>query len=435
MESNTRHRVVIKNMAVCGIAALLLAAFSPSTSQAFHNGGTGNCEGCHLQTVTDGGSSISGSQLTGSDPSSTCLRCHEAPAGTRMSKDYYISTNGADISGSQPPLQLTPGGDFAWLKKNYRWRPAMGMEEQSQGEVHGHNIVAMDYNYQPDSRHPVAPGGTYPGMSLSCISCHDPHGNYRRHSDGTVDTLGPAPIASGSYTNSPNPDPNQTVGSYRLLAGRGYQPKTAPGASTFINDPPAAVSPVSYNRSEATTETRVAYGRGTSEWCQNCHQRIHADGSMSSQHPAGNNARMSMETIRNYNSYIASGNLNGNAGTSYSSLVPYEMGTSDYTILKATANSNGSDTSGVDFGKGTPNVSCLSCHRAHAGGWDSMTRWNMSGEFMVYNGSYPSKDNGAPAEYAQGRSSAEALKAYYGRPASKFAYFQRNLCNKCHAKD
>jgi hypothetical protein len=86
-------------------------------------------------------------------------------------------------------------------------------------------------------------------------------------------------------------------------------------------------------------------------------------------------------------------------------------------------------------GQGSPNVMCLSCHRAHASGWDYMTRWNMKAEFLVYKSLYPGTDNGSPPEMAQGRTAMEAQRTFYGRPSSVYAGYQRSLCNKCHAKD
>lgn len=405
-------------------------------AKLFHRGGIGNCDGCHLMHNSEEdweGDSDSGlptknaHRLKGSDPSSTCLNCHQAPMSNPVMEQYHISSNPAQMAQGVPPRQLTPGGDFGWLKKNYSW----GNNEKSIGERHGHNIVAADFNYSADSTIMTAPGGSYPSSALSCISCHDPHGNYRRLMDGTISSAGIPVAASGSYTDSPEPDQKGAVSVYRMLAGKGYG--SSLGARQFTADPPAAVAPGSYNRPESATDTRVAYGSGMSEWCGNCHAGIHNDGNLGvSRHPAGNSAKLTGETVTNYNSYIASGNLNGNSSTAYTSMVPFEMGTNDYLKLKMTANSNGSDRSGPTT---ESNVMCLTCHRAHASGWDSMTRWNMQGEFIVYNGRYPGVDNGAPERFAQGRSAAEVQKTFYDRPARLYASYQRSLCNKCHAKD
>ena len=387
-------------------------AGTPGT-HPFHNGGTGNCDGCHL--------------VKSSDPSSMCLGCHEAPLNGDM-QQHYIATKAAQMTPGAPPGELTPGGDFGWLKKSYKWG-----NERSPGENHGHNIVALDHGYNAGATVDLSPGGTYPSGNLSCISCHDPHGNYRRLADGSIANEGLPIVASGSYPNSPDPNSSSTVGTYRLLAGKGYTPKALAGSNQFKADPPAAISPVNYNRPESSTDTRVAYGSGMSEWCANCHGSIHNDSIRSARrHPAGNSAKLTGETIMNYNMYIASGNLNGNNGAAYTSMVPFEMGTSDYGVLKATANSDGSVKSGPST---EANVMCLTCHRAHASGWDAMTRWNMQADFIVINGHYPGADNGASEDIAQGRTAAETKKTFYDRPASKYSAYQRSLCNKCHAKD
>ncbi|GFO69695.1 cytochrome c [Geomonas limicola] len=347
-----------------------------------------------------------------------------------QTQGHYVSS--PNLGQGLAPTQLTPGGDFGWLRKNFQWQAKDGGQERSSGDRHGHNIVAADYGYSADAILRTAPGGSFQAANLSCTSCHDPHGRYRRDVNGTISTAGPAVVGSGSYTNSTNPDSNASVGTYRMLAGKGYQQKLSSG-SAFITDPPAAVAPVNYNRSEAMTDTRVAYGSGMSEWCQNCHGNIHSsEGARSRQHPAGNNARLSADTTNNYNFYVASGNLTGRQDTAYTSMVPYEMGTDDFGVLKQVANSNGSNLSGPD---GSGNVMCLSCHRAHASGWDSITRWNNQATLLVSNGRYPGIDNGASADDAQGRTEAETRKTFYDRPASRYALFQRSLCNKCHAKD
>lgn len=405
-----------------------------TVKKLFHKGGTGDCDGCHLMHNSEeewednkyeGLAKKNAHRLKGSDSSSTCLNCHESSIGNPVMEQFHISTNPAQMGQGLPPKHLSPGGDFGWLKKNYSW----GNNERSNGERHGHNIVAVDFNYAADTTLMNAPGGTYPSSGLSCVSCHDPHGNYRRLLDGSIAREGLPVVASGSYTDSQEPDHNGAVSVFRMLAGKGYPTE----GREFTSDPPAAVAPLSYNRSESGTDTRVAYGRGMSEWCGNCHGAIHNDGNSSVRlHPTGNSAKLSTESVANYNAYIASGNLNGNSSTAFTSMVPFEIGTNDYATLKLTANSIGSDRSGPST---EANVMCLTCHRAHASGWDSMTRWNMQSEFIVYNGRYPGIDSGAPERIAQGRSSEEVQKTFYDRPAKLYASYQRSLCNKCHAKD
>lgn len=428
------------------------ALSTPHTSYAFHDGGIGNCDGCHGRRVVGqqlGNSAenqvpsavpASFTMLKGSDPSSTCLLCHEAPAGNNAPSSHYVATRSSDLAQGVPPNQLTPGGDFGWLKKEYRWtasdRTGSGKQELSPGERHGHSIVAQDYGYAPDARQVKAPGGDYPVMAMGCTSCHDPHGDYKRYATGIVNERGIAAGGSGSYRSSRVATATIPVGVFRLLGGKGYRPRTAMGAREFSADPPAAVAPDAYNRSEKATDTRVAYGSGMSEWCQNCHTMMHGRNTSGSfGHPTGKGARISGDVVVNYNSYVASGNLNGNIAKAYTSMVPFEMGTDDYSTLMSAANSDGSNLRGIEGGGSGAQVMCLTCHRAHASGWDSIARWNTSTTFLVVNGKYPGTDNFADPENAQGRSAAEVRKTFYDRQPSAYATYQRGLCNKCHAKD
>ncbi|MGC1455709.1 MAG: cytochrome C [Nitrospirota bacterium] len=334
--------------------------------------------------------------MRGSDASSTCLRCHEAPRGAQMANGYYVATSTFDLRAGIPPSQLTPGGDFGYLKKSYSWRES-GTTRNSPGERHGHNISAADYGYEADSTYSKTPGGIYPSSALSCISCHDPHGKI-------VNNV------------------------YRMLGGVGYKTSLQPEL-VFTVDAPVAIAPRDYNRPEAVTDTRVAYGRGMSEWCSNCH----ANGCTGAYgHPVCSGAQCTNEIISNYSAYVKSGDINGTGDTSYTSLVPFEEGTDDRSVLAQHAKNDGTYRLGPGFGS---NVMCLTCHRAHASGWDHMARWNMASEFIVYNGVYPGINNGSPQRNAQGRTEAETQMAYYARPVTFFATYQRGLCNKCHPKD
>lgn len=377
----------------------------------FHNGGRGDCSGCHGKSVIIANKSafanISSniiSNLKGGDPTSTCLICHEAPLGTREPKGYYVATNEVDMPMGVPPTQLTPGGDFGWLQKYY------GV---SDGSNHGHNLVSSDLNKVAVNETPL-PGINYPQSGLTCISCHDPHGNYRRSADGRITNTGLPIKASGSYDNSPDPDTKGTVGTYRLLAGIGYQPKYLAGRNyAFTADPPAAIAPADYNRAESATDTRVAYGSGMSEWCKNCHRIPHGD---SEGHKAGNFVKFRQDYVDSYNSNGVLINIKGVPTRAYySSLVPFETGTTDYTLLKKTANSDGSDLKGPTIGS---NVMCLTCHRAHASAWDNITRGAMLTRLNL-----------------KGRSRSEIKRAFYDRHAGAAIINLGSLCTKCHRMD
>jgi len=436
-----------------------LSALIPVVS-AFHAGGPGDCSGCHTMHNNYEDESVAGGAGPGAGPfllkspnqSEACLICHEGTG-----EQHFVSSPYTEDIG---PANFTPGGDFGWLKNSFRWRPAQGAaaDEYSYGERHGHNIMAPNNGYDADSTLTAAPGGAYAAASLHCSSCHDPHGRFRRNSDGTITTDGDIISASGSYSESPDPTPGNAVGVYRLLAGAGYQPESYT-AVTFVNDPPAAVAPLGFNKSEEGADTRVAYGMGMSEWCANCHGDFHQDtyisGLPGQRHPSGNGASLGVgggpggaRTVAEiYNAYLSSGNLGGTLTSAYTSLVPFEVGIEDHSVgsyatLKSVALANvAGGGPGAAGPTDTANVMCLSCHRAHASGWNSIMRWNTRSEVLAINGVYPGTEN-APPEAAQGRTLREAETAYYRKPATRFGSsqvvtvsLQRSLCNKCHGKD
>lgn len=449
-------------MTQLALVAATVLGFATS-AYAFHEGGVAYCEGCHTMhnsyagasgasyaatgskqmTVNNPGNYISYTYLLqGSDQSSTCLKsgCHANSAAKATSK--VVFTTG--LTGGVPPASYTPGGDFAYLTKTYTYTPTYSTTASSSvGDRHGHNVIALDLTLAQDATLIAAPGGTYPRANLTCISCHDPHGKTRIvDATGTMEsprvpTDVSLPIgASGSYGEEPTAD--FAVGVYRLLGGIGYQPKSLSGSFAFAADPPIAVAPSTYNRVETTYDTRVAYGSGMSEWCQNCHTNIHNDtypGVL--RHPAGNSATLgAATTLAGYNAYVMSGDFTGDVSTAYSSLIPFEEGTTDRADLVLNAVIDGSKTQGADSNS---NVMCLTCHRAHATGYDSITRWENRTEFLTVDGEYPASDATATeakyGQFARGKTKAEAKAALYGREPSEFAYFQRSLCNKCHLKD
>ncbi|HTG81345.1 MAG TPA: cytochrome C [Geobacteraceae bacterium] len=407
------------------VLGLALLAATPPELLAFHKGGVGSCDGCHSMHNYQGGVVTPGAYLLrGQDSGSACLNCHEQRSVTGPTS-FLVSTSDAQLVTTYPQ-QLSPGGDFAWLKRNYTWATSTTPINTSPGYGHGHNIAAYDYGYMPLDQ--AAPGGTYPGVSLTCISCHDPHGGYRRNQAGMISRTGGAIKSSGSYSDSPDPDATNSVGVYRLLGGSGYYPHKMNSGFAFSADPPAAVASHDYNRSEAVSVTRVAYGSGMSEWCRNCHADIHK-GADSFTHASP--ASLGTTYTAYYNSYVKYNDVSGVEGTAYWSLAPFEVGTNNYGILKQIVST--SPTKGPDASDGTPQVMCLSCHRAHASGWDSATRWNNKTDNCVYNGYY-AQEGQLYQPYGQGRTEAEALQAYYLISEQRYNSTEPSatFCYKCH---
>jgi hypothetical protein len=444
--SAKEKRRIIMNLRISlfFILAALTTFWSQGPAAAFHSGGVAECESCHTMhnsmsgvSMSDPASDIGTARgnplLSGSDSSSVCLKCHAAqdtlPGGGNANSPHIMSLN-------QPiPVERTPGGDFAWLKKSWSWFPIPTdptSRKNSPGERHGHNIVAADFGYFADTSTAgnVAPGGIYPTDQLHCISCHDPHGKYRQLPGGIFDTSGGPITISGSYGAEPSVIGNTVyaVGAYRLLGGVNYKPSSLTGIPAFIEPPMFATVETTYNRSEDTNDVVVAYGRGSSEWCRNCHNTIHdivSNGSFS--HSVSIPLGDTMANI--YNSYVKTGDLTG-IGGGFTSLVPVQRG----NIASNSSLYNLLSTSTVQF---NDQVTCLTCHRAHASGWDKILRFPYGTDFMTImdvsgNPAYPDPIAN-PAE-AMGRTPAEFQAALYDRPASKFGVFQKALCEKCHSQ-
>jgi hypothetical protein len=335
----------------------------------------------------DTGSGMGPHLLRSSDPSSICLNCHTGPGGP--SSPSVSSTDGS---------AMTPGGDFYWLTKTFVWA-----DGESPGERHGHNIVASDFGYLPDSTNSSAPGGTYPAMELGCTSCHDPH--FRAS----------LPISgSGSYGG--DPPPGTVLGPYRLLAGAGYDGALDGYSFSFAYDPPVArANPLQpYGEDDLS---HVDYGSSMSEWCANCHpdvlRREHQLGP-DFEHPSGN--RAGLRHYRNrYNSYLATGDMSGSRETAYWALVPFERGLTDPNLLDPTS------TMGPGMGA---NIACITCHRAHASAFLYGLRWDITEQLVA---------DSHPGYGDIGVTGNDVLYSYYGRDmVAIYGPNQRVLCEKCH---
>ncbi len=405
------------------VAAVAVVFGLSGISFAFHEGGVANCTGCHQMH-----NSVTTNLLVAADASSVCLNCH----GVSGQSSYHVATADSDMPAGTPPANQGPGGDFGWLHKTYIFT-VLGAQATDLGPAHGHNIIASGYStgYTVDTDNPTAPGGTFPSNQLACTSCHDMHGKGRWLTTGVYAKSGQAIWTSGSYGALPSTSSTGellSTGVYRMLrAGDTVV------AATFPATPPVAVANSTYNRSEFFTQTRTAYGSGISDFCGTCHPDMHITAGIQ-RHPT--NQIMSGTVIGNYNSYVKTGNMSGSPTTSYLSLVPFEEGQTyspaNINTLKSHAQTDDSNLNGPGSGTvpATATIMCLSCHRAHASGWSSMFRWNKDVATITVAGAYPT---GNDAGY--GRTLIEVSKAYYDYNVTKFASYQRQLCNKCHAMD
>ena len=386
------------------LAAVLLCLGFGVTAQAFHDGGVAHCDGCHTMHNSEDGKSIieggvagvTGQSLTkGTDPSSTCLVCHE---GTGY---YHVLSPTATITN------LTPGGDFQWLKKTFTW-PGRGTSVNTRkGESFGHNIIAADYGLVQDSVLDFAPGSDngFQSAWLACSSCHDPHGK-------KVDKIGPI-AESGSY--GAQPTATTDVGNFRILADIGYMP--GPGVQFNVRPPIARTDP--FRSAGESDNLHTDYGKGMSEWCATCHPKFLAGGKGVLKHPAANTATLGQGNIfQNYNAYVSTGDLSNTSDNSYDQFVPFER------QVESTADLDETSTQGPDA---SSNVMCLSCHRAHVSAFPNSGRWDFEEEFLV--DSHPKDTDG-------GAVAGDELASYYGSViATRYNPEQRSLCNKCHIQD
>ena len=431
------------------VAAVAITIGLGGMAYAFHSGGVANCDGCHSMhgVVNTDGSITTTTQnyllANGATESETCLNCH----GNATQGSYHVMTTSTETGGI-PPVNYTPGGDFAWILKNFtpvsgqHWSAALGL-----GDRHGHNINAPAYGIQTDLLFTKAPGGSFVSANLACTSCHDPHGKYRRmggtgDTGYTIGTSGAPIIGSGSYATSLIPGTGQAVGAYRLLAGSGYVNN---GVTIGFQGSPVACVPSSYNPTggEASSQTRVAYGVSAAsgattwgQWCAACHTG-YVVGVGSHSHPV--DVGLGSSIASNYNAYVSSGVTGNTSATSYLSLVPFATNSDSYTVLKGLA-VNAATSAGPAAGD---QVICFSCHRAHASAFAYMLRWDASLNEFVTDGTPnwelvdTALDNGSSTSGSGGVAvpASEANAAYYGRAATTFGAYQRSLCNKCHAQD
>ena len=381
-----RHSILL-------VALLMISTvcYVPTVFSAFHSGGVGSCSGCHVGHITEGGTATS-SLLLASDPSSICLTCHAGPGG-----------NDAPSVFSFDGSAMTPGGDFYWLTKTFTWTGG-----SSPAARHGHNVIAADFGLSVDANKQQGPGGSYPAGNLSCISCHDPHGR----SNGGTRGGSPAVSVSGSYGEIPAS--GSSSGNYRLLGGVGY----STNGYSFNNPAPIARQNADQPFGESDA-SHVDYGTGMSEWCANCHAAVlnnsHQVGSLGFEHPIGVNETLDAETVANYNSYIRTGDLSGFADTAFLQFVPFERGISVPELLDPTS-TRGPDTSA--------NISCLTCHRAHASAFRAAGRWDFNAPLLI---------DSHPATGDSGVSGNDVSNSYYGRDiAVEFGTGQGQFCEKCH---
>ncbi len=330
-------------------------ALIATPAAAFHDGGVAHCNGCHTMHNSQDGVLIDGDSPNGNP----WLLVDASPSDVCIAcHDHIEHTLGTDVLN---PPTLKGAGNFVYLLEDNLNDGHNGALNPISGDAAGHNLVAPGHGLAADATLTAAPGGTFPAAVMGCTSCHDPH--------GTQD--------------------------FRFLYGAGRVVQD--GVATFTNAAPTAEGLSVFFGAE-TQGSHTAYQGGMSAWCGNCHGDFHANNAQLV-HPSG--ATLGGTIATTYNLYNGtSDQLGGVAATAYLADVPFEDA----------ANTVGS-TAGPTAAS---QVSCISCHRAHATSAPDAGRWDFSVTFLHEDGA---------------ESGSYAIPDPYGDVN------QRSLCNKCHAKD
>lgn len=311
-------------------SALAAALGSAASAVAFHDGGVGTCERCHVMHAAAAGQvALDGLRplLLAASSTDLCLTCHG---------DGVFGLNPL-----QPPRELG-AGNFVFLLEDDLDDDADPLLPRLPGEAAGHSIVSPAYGLAAESRWTRAPGGTFPSASLGCTSCHDPHGTA-----GFRMLRGVGPVQGG-------------------LAHFAYPAPVAAGLP--VTDPGAVESRLAH----------TAYVSGMTRWCANCHGFYHDSGSAAFAHPVDD--VLDSGVRRRYEMYDGDANPTGGAAdASYLPEVPFEA---PDAAVDRTA---GPGTSG--------RLHCLTCHRAHASSAPASGRWDFRVYHLaddgVASGSWP----------------------------------------------
>lgn len=329
-------------------------AFIATPAAAFHDGGVAHCNGCHTMHNSQDGALVDPDSPNGNP----WLLTDASPSDVCIAcHDHLDQTLGSDVLA---PPALKGGGNFVFLLEDNLNDGHGGAANPIPGDAAGHNLVAPGHGLAADATLTTSPGGAFPASVMGCTSCHDPH--------GTTD--------------------------FRFLYGAGRVVQD--GVATFTAAAPAAEGLSIFYGAEGPT-SHTAYQGGMSAWCGNCHGDFHNNNAQLV-HPSGSTLGGTIATT--YNLYNGtSDQLGAVAATSYLAEVPFE------------------DAANTVAGTAGPTaasqVSCITCHRAHATSAPDAGRWDFSVTLLDEDG----LESGS-----------------YAIP-NPYDANQRSLCNKCHNKD
>lgn len=335
------------------LLVVVALCFTASPLLAFHDGGVAHCNGCHTMHNSQDGALVDPLNANGN---LYLLNKADASAVCIECHDHLDRTFPIGGDPLAPPNQ-TGGGNFIFLIEDNLNDGHDGALHPITGDAAGHNLVATEYGLSADGTLTQSPGGSFPAGAMGCTACHDPH--------GTTD--------------------------FRFLYGSGRGPA---GQAAFTAPAPVADGITIFAGESNSFHT--AYKSGMSDWCGNCHGDYHNNGAKLI-HPSG----VTLGVIANvYNAYAGSDSLTGEvASNAYLTQVPFE------------------DPANISFSAQGPSptsqVSCITCHRAHASSAPDAGRWDFSITHLEEDG----------------------LESGSYKIPNPYSVYQRSLCNKCHKKD
>ena len=329
-------------------------ALIAAPAAAFHDGGVAHCNGCHTMHNSQDGALVDPDAPNGN----AWLLVDATPSDVCLG--CHATGLGAVFAVDElNPAPLKGAGNFIFLLEDNINDGHNGGINPILGHAAGHSINAPGHGLSNDPVLTSAPGGTFPSGVLGCSSCHDPH--------GTED--------------------------FRMLYGAG---RLAHNFYAFTNPAPTAEGLSIFFGSEAN-DSHTAYQGGMSAWCGNCHGDFHNNNTQLV-HPSGSTLGATIATT--YNLYNGTADITGGAAaTAYLAEVPFE------DAANTTSSTAGPSASSQ--------VSCITCHRAHATSAPDAGRWDFSVTGLAEDG-------------------AESLSYTIPNP---YDSGQRSLCNKCHAQD
>lgn len=331
VNTNFRYKYTARSLFISFlIAGLLLGNPEPiQAAQRYHVGDSLICSECHVKQTFGSNAPTAEEMGSGSltllktNVNAICLSCHDG-------QHQMTAGSAPDVMGEAYPEFDQRAGSF---------QAAPGIPS---GKAHDLGVPSQ-----------VAPGSmdlqssryiTDAVTGMTCISCHDPHGNTN------FANLKMDPNPNSSIVNPIVVDPDRDV----IL---------------FINNEEDNIPGIKHNMNNV----RYANGR-ISEFCADCHADFHyrqgsnspagdanQSGNAWHRHPTG---RMNedMETGVITSASMAQGSKNGHVNlerwASLSSHVPV------------------ADPAGDGPGSGDDYPICLSCHKAHGTGHENATLWD-----------------------------------------------------------